>query len=60
MESIKAGDTVKARPIGQGRIQTILVTRVEDGAVYGYLVSKKYPGNFRGTAVAWEKDCVKE
>lgn len=56
--TIEPGMTVQAKPIGQTRRQTIYVTRVEEEYAIGYLCSKKYPGNYRGTAVAYVTDCA--
>lgn len=52
-----AGDVVRAMPVGQKRRQLIEVTRVEDGLVFGRLVSRKWPGNYRGRVVAWTDSC---
>lgn len=44
------GDTVTGKPLGQTRRQTMVVSRVDGDYLHGYLVSRKYPGNYRGAA----------
>lgn len=51
------GSVVRAVPVGQTRRQLIEVTRVEDGLVFGWLLSRKWPGNYRGRATAWIASC---
>lgn len=53
----KIGEVVRAVPVGQTHRQLIEVTRVEDGLVFGQLLSRKSPGNYRGRAVAWADSC---
>lgn len=55
--SPKVGEVVRAVPVGQTRRQFIEVTRVGDGQVFGQLLSRKWPGNYRGRAVAWADSC---
>lgn len=51
----RPGTVITAAPIGQKRRQAIEITHTEqDGSalfVYGLLVSKKWPGDYRGTAL---------
>lgn len=51
----RPGETITAAPVGQTRRQTIEITHTaeQDGTlfVYGLLVSKKWPGDYRGTAL---------
>ena len=51
------GSVVRAVPVGQARRQFIEVARVEDGLVFGWLLSRKWPGNYRGRAVAEIEQC---
>lgn len=55
---ISPGDTVRGTPVGQTRRQLIEVDRVDGDYIVGHLLSRKYPGNYRGTAVAAVDDCV--
>lgn len=54
----KIGEVVRAAPVGQTRRQLIEVTRVEDGLVFGQLLSRKSPGNYRGRVV--DEECFVE
>lgn len=51
------GAVVRAVPVGQTRRQLIEVTRLDDGRVFGRLLSRKWPGNYRGRAVADVEAC---
>lgn len=55
--TIEPGVTVLGIPVGQSRRQRIYVTDVTDDLVTGRLVSKKHPGDFRGTAICFIEDC---
>lgn len=51
----RPGETITATPVGQNRRQTIEITHTQEQDdtlfVYGLLVSKKWPGDYRGTAL---------
>lgn len=50
MTAFKAGDVVTLRPWGQKRRQTVEIVSIDGEFVSGLLVSKKYPGDYRGYA----------
>ena len=54
---IAVGDIVTAVPVGQRRTQTFKVTHVDADFAVGLLLSKKYPGDYRGQVVAWAAEC---